>query len=96
MHTFGEQTDCGTIACAAGHCAMDPWFRKRGFIGEFPEGYGEMQFQKLSVDEFFTSYDLETFGTDIFWDSRQRPVSQVIKEVKAYIKILKKELGGKK
>ena len=32
MHTFGEKTDCGTVACIAGHCMLDPWFISRGFI----------------------------------------------------------------
>lgn len=25
------QSDCGTVACIAGHCAMDPWFKLQGF-----------------------------------------------------------------
>lgn len=35
MTTFGRKTDCGTVACAAGHCSLDPWFRRRGFLANF-------------------------------------------------------------
>lgn len=31
MSHWGIVTDCGTVCCAAGHCGLDPWFRKRGF-----------------------------------------------------------------
>lgn len=31
MATFGYKTVCGTVACALGHCGLDPWFRRRGF-----------------------------------------------------------------
>lgn len=30
MGVWGKRTKCGTIACAAGHCALDGWFRKQG------------------------------------------------------------------
>lgn len=30
MAHWGISTECGTIGCAAGHCGLDPWFRKRG------------------------------------------------------------------
>lgn len=32
MSTWGEKTACGTVACAAGWCAMDPWFNERGLM----------------------------------------------------------------
>lgn len=31
MAHWGIVTECGTVCCAAGHCGLDPWFRKRGF-----------------------------------------------------------------
>lgn len=31
MNNWGVMTECGTVACAAGHCGMDPWFIKQGF-----------------------------------------------------------------
>lgn len=35
MTIWGTKTSCGTVGCAAGHCSLDPWFRKRGFKGEW-------------------------------------------------------------
>ena len=50
MGMWGEKTDCGTVACAAGHCGMDPWFRERGFELTFYKDGGS----KISdVNEFF-------------------------------------------
>src|SRR6267378_1550966 len=37
MGFFGQKTSCGTVACAAGHCGLDPWFRRRGFKLDFIE-----------------------------------------------------------
>lgn len=31
MEHWGVKTDCGTTMCAAGFCASDTWFRRRGF-----------------------------------------------------------------
>ena len=31
MGVYFRQTTCGTVACIAGHCAMDPWFEAQGF-----------------------------------------------------------------
>lgn len=35
MSTWGVQTPCGTVACAAGHCALDPWFQERGLMASW-------------------------------------------------------------
>lgn len=37
MSVWGRKTPCGTVACAAGHCALDPWFNDRGFSILFSE-----------------------------------------------------------
>lgn len=39
MQSWGHKTDCGTVACVAGHCSLDPWFRRRGFAAEWDKGY---------------------------------------------------------
>jgi len=31
MSRWGAKTACGTVACAAGYCGLDPWFRRQGF-----------------------------------------------------------------
>jgi hypothetical protein len=102
MMNWGYTTECGTIACAAGHCGLDPWFRRRGlkllpkvtndaFIGtgEF-EGFsndGPISSGGLAVAAFFGP----SGARNIFFNGRKRPVSQVIKEVRAYIKQLRSE-----
>jgi hypothetical protein len=54
MGIWGQETACGTVACAAGHCALDPWFRERGFIGEFDSRFNNtLQFPKTKPAEFF-------------------------------------------
>src|SRR5260370_6670727 len=37
MTSWGKQTHCGTVACLAGHCSLDLWFRERGFSGQVDE-----------------------------------------------------------
>ncbi len=39
MSSWGFETDCGTVACAAGHCGLDPWFREQGFKLDFVNGH---------------------------------------------------------
>lgn len=98
MGTFGTATPCGTVACAAGQCGLDAWFIKRGLelqtivltqdeieddvdvdLDFKGNGYGDV------VEEFFGQVGSDT----IFYDTRQRPVSMVIKEVQHYIRYLK-------
>lgn len=81
MGTWGEKTECGTVACAAGHCGMDRWFRRRGFGIELK--FGECAISDVS--SFFGYRGCEY----IFYDFTKRPVGQVIKEVKEHIKWLK-------
>lgn len=39
LDVWGERGSpgCGTRACIAGWCALDPWFRERGFSASFDE-----------------------------------------------------------
>jgi hypothetical protein len=41
---WGSKTECGTVACVAGHCGLDPEFRRQGFRLDF-------EFHKLSEGE---------------------------------------------
>ena len=91
MANWGIKTDCGTIACAAGHCALDPWFKRRGLYLKFKRSLyladEGAEYAQIYPDPtvFFGSEGTE----NIFYDSRNRPVGQVIREVKAHIKNLK-------
>lgn len=89
MASWGEKNECGTIACAAGHCGLDSYFRRRGFKLDFVfhKGMGDWEtiFNDDDVFEFFGSEG----SFEIFLDTNVRPVSAVILEVKAYIAHLK-------
>jgi hypothetical protein len=91
MGEWGRKTDCGTVACAAGHCGLDPWFRKRGFKLDFPkikvsEANPEITGSlSMNVDDFF-----DPEGADaIFCNGDSRSVNDVIKEIDAHIKKLR-------
>lgn len=89
MGTFGTKTECGTVACAAGHCGLDAWFRERGFRLDFENcncGDPSCYVQRMSTPgDFFGSV-----GTDrIFLNDKARPVETVLAEVRAYIDQLK-------
>lgn len=61
MSDWGKKTDCGTVACLAGHCSLDPWFIARGFVSQFVQtahfSTGEQQrilrFTRFQPDDFF-------------------------------------------
>lgn len=98
MAEFGAKTDCGTVCCAAGHCEADPWFRRKGFRGKYFKGElvsTEKYLWRDSEYKWFGQTVYDFFGTrgseDIFMNTSHRPVSQVIKEVNAYIKELREE-----
>lgn len=81
MATWGEKTDCGTVACAAGHCGLDPWFRRRGFKLTFVDGEAEIS----DVNEFFGVEG----ASRIFYNAQPRPVETVLGEVRGYVGELK-------
>lgn len=93
MGTFGEKTQCGTVACAAGHCGLDPWFNKLGFI--LHESKYGFELCEVSSSGRLINTDIvlqKCFGYDgsyIFTDGSNRSVDQVLKEVDGYIEILK-------
>ncbi len=92
MSFYGQKTSCGTVACAAGHCGLDPWFRRRGFKMDFrllKSYYGRYFWDDdiSDVEGFFGTRGFEA----IFFDSRPRTVGKVIREVLSHIKYLKAE-----
>lgn len=94
MAWWGNQTACGTVACAAGHCALDPWFRERGLKMDFTQENGPggtvqwyTEFDGDDVCSFFGGA-----GTGcIFFNGDKRSVEEVVREIKLYIRILKKD-----
>jgi len=85
MGTWGHRTECGTVACAAGHCGIDPWFTKRGF--QTFEDKDDTSFKSGISNDVRTFFGLDG-ANEIFYDSNPRPVGKVIREVRAYIKQL--------
>lgn len=90
MGEWGRLTDCGTVACAAGHCGLDPWFRERGFTMDLAKcdcspdcTYTNAKI--VPVEEFF---GVRGSGA-IFKDATRRPVEKVIEEVRAYLAVLR-------
>lgn len=59
MGNWGYQTACGTVACFAGHCSLDDWFRAQGFTSQFvkdPEsGVEQLSFTGIGPEQFFGS-----------------------------------------
>jgi hypothetical protein len=84
MGTWGEQTDCGTVACLAGHCALDPWFRGHGFSGEFKPGYTVLTFPQADPQEYFgeRGYEYILTGPPYPWET-------IVHGVKEHIDYLK-------
>jgi hypothetical protein len=99
MDTWGTKTHCGTVACAAGHAGMTPWFRRRGLkLTFFKDEYGEWEVDEnfgSDVQDFFVPYgetsswalrELAKWGvTNIFYDGSDRSVATVRKEIKEFI-----------
>lgn len=87
MGTWGEETDCGTIACLAGHCSLDPWFRERGFIGEIRRADLTLQFQKATPEYFFGQR-----GHNMIFMGPYEEYLEVVEAVEEHIAYLKR--GG--
>jgi polyhydroxyalkanoate synthesis regulator phasin len=72
MSHWGIQTECGTVACAAGHCGMDPWFRKRGlklkavkFDDLIKENVHEDDLERSDFKVPKTLSELENYGLNL-------------------------------
>jgi hypothetical protein len=52
MSVFGEKTDCGTMACAAGYAGLNPWFHKRGFELKFKHVNRKVEEYNFETGEF--------------------------------------------
>lgn len=88
MSIWGKETPCGTVACAAGHCGLDPWFRRRGFKLHFFNPR-KMSGAIINIDnsrEFFGNE-----GTDNIFLGDENTVPAVIKQVRQHIEQLKKD-----
>src|SRR6202020_70353 len=55
MARFGYKNECGTVACAAGHCGLDTWFRRRGLKLDFK------RYSNGIVTSTMKGYEVELF-----------------------------------
>lgn len=109
MAAWGYKTDCGTIACAAGHCSLDTWFRRRGFKGKlanpnpqwggklelrFDDGSESGQFMGGIIVKFFGVSEDEDSPSCIFMNDNARTVGRVIREVSSRIKELTEDAAA--
>jgi hypothetical protein len=98
---WGTKGPCGTVACVAGHCGMDPWFRRRGFKLDFEfvrytcggqkEGFWQMKGD--IADDAFRFFGSEGYyriftGTDVRGEQR---VSDSRKAIQRYLKELREQ-----
>lgn len=96
MAFWGKQTPCGTVGCAAGHCGLDPWFRRRGFKLQLElDPYSG----RVESTSDFDSDVIDFFG----WDGARRVFfrtgsshKSVVKYVEKYIVDLKCRLAQEK
>lgn len=84
MGTWIMETECGTVACAAGWAGLDPWFRRRGLA---TERNSNTIFPKRDPHDFFDSrgYYLVLLNT------RPRSTGSVIREINRHIRWLRNE-----
>ena len=83
MGTWGEETGCGTVACVAGHCGLDPSFRRQGFRMRVV-GYGS-RWEIYNPSEFFgmAGYD------NIFTNRRVRTYENARAAISEYLEDLR-------
>lgn len=90
MHSWGRQTECGTVACLGGHCSRVHWFRARGFTSEFvcnEDGQVVLKFTGIQPDQFFGGR-----GFDVIFLGISLTYIEVVAKVKDHIAYL--EAGG--
>lgn len=86
MGLWGDRNACGTVACAAGHCGLDPWFRARGFRLDFRKS---LVIEDYWIESLNGTQVIEFFGSDgtelIFFNDCPRSVDDVIGEVEEFL-----------
>jgi len=98
MNSWVRNTDCGTVGCAAGHCALDPWFKDRGFGISFTADGKWLGWDTYGPESFFGSYGYNEIFLGSFDDTpagnqrRPRAIHAAVKRaIVKYITQLSKE-----
>lgn len=100
MSSWGYQNACGTVGCAAGQAAFDPWFRRRGFKLELNGGATDDDEQTMSFSVISPQF---VFGarltTGVFTngkftgDAGGGVYVKVMRAIRAYLNELRAELA---
>jgi hypothetical protein len=89
MGDWGSDTECGTVACAAGHCGVDQWFIRRGLKLHVKVG------KRLEINDNFSRDANDFFGNAgmdrVFTGRGDRPVAVVVEELKRHVEIMRLE-----
>lgn len=95
MNTWGEQTPCGTVGCAAGQCGLDPKIRKMGFKLNFSTT-GRTEFSVLPGNFFGWDAYHDIFTDDDLIDMKGKKAhTKVLKKMREYLEELKEDAGIK-
>lgn len=95
MESWGYKNDCGTVGCAAGRAAFDPWFRRRGFVltvVDHPddEGNFSMDFTHLEPNHVFgDELSDNVFTNGRFMVAGEKAYRAVRRALRAYIALLR-------
>ena len=85
---------CGTVACAIGHAALDPWFKKRGLMlcdDYIPGGYKLPVFQDREDNEaVMCFFDISDSAVDyLFYENSyprgRRGPKTVAKRIRSFV-----------
>jgi hypothetical protein len=100
MSFWGEKTPCGTTGCAAGQCALDPWFQRRGFSMSFKETgmmlwtglypanfFGDDLYEQVFVNDKIMSYEAKNGAIEQRKPSAQHRLA--LRGINQYLKQLK-------
>ena len=62
MRDWAIKTDCGTVGCAAGHCALDPSIQKDGFYINFTS-WGTFDHFTVNPSDYYGHYAFDNIFT---------------------------------
>ena len=61
MSIWGGKTECGTVACLAGHAAMAPWFKRQGIESYWRDFFVKETLKFGIQDSFYSSSAMQEF-----------------------------------
>lgn len=83
MAFWGKRTHCGTVACLAGHCGFDPWFREHGMAAEFlDQDYEDLAFEGSQPDKFFGRYAGLLYCTGLKFEEVRVGVDMILRRLR--------------